>query len=332
MKKKLFKIGVLVSLMSCLVSCEEISRYEETSIQVNSAVAQPEAVLKQQIKLSLEDSIQPWDAARVVAGSRSKTSFNAGDLNTTFKRLAGAAVISGDNQFQTKTASSENGTQTLAGAKGQTFLSKNADGSLVRLTAPYKRFDGKTAALSETQSGKAVRNISLKLGIPQEELGEIYTSPVGEFYNRQMKVIAQHARAKRMVNGIEVKNSVVMTTFNMDGSLFRMTANWPEFKVNSKAQLVSREAAISALANHIQGNVISKLKSIDGDKFDQGNVQTMSKMEYVYSPATKTYEPTLLVGFENTQKEDHAYPVAVRYNLTNSRIEDLDTQADAADL
>lgn len=69
--------------------------------------------------------------------------------------------------------------------------------------------------------------------------------------NEKPEVIARHVRFHRSANGLRVRDSVWMVTFDLLGNPFRIEAKWPQFKLSTVSELKSKEEALKVLETEL---------------------------------------------------------------------------------
>ena len=164
--------------------------------------------------------------------------------------------------------------------------------------------------LTDEHALRKTESIFRKFGLSEGERGNVVSVGVGnadmgpDGVMGQSYVTARHVRILREINGIQVKDSHFMTTFDLTGNLFRAEMRWPEFKLDQDANLIPKEQIIGALAKKMATNFPNS---------DTVN-EFKSAIEYQFNEETLFFEPVLFVyAVENGSLS----PLALRYSLTN---------------
>ncbi len=135
-------------------------------------------------------------------------------------------------------------------------------------------------------------------------IGEADRGPDGVVSDRY--VTARHVRLFREINGIRVWESRFMATYALDGTPFRVEANWPPFRLKAgTTELIDRETVINELSVKISDNH-KALKESD---------ELRSQLVYKYDEEALEYEPVLFLHILDPSEERE--PAAYEYSLIN---------------
>ncbi|MDJ0766224.1 MAG: hypothetical protein QNJ97_24795 [Myxococcota bacterium] len=267
----------------------------------------------------LNDALPLW-SDKVNVTPEGLSQFTVASLKDAIRKTQGAVDFGCDVNFQSLPSYLDEDGMKVIKENATTFRT-NSRRDYIKFVTPVNlrttELEAYTAEAAETMT----KQLFSALSLPKAEQGKIFSSPVIQKTSEGSRIIAQHSRVIREINGLRVEDSVLMATYNMDGTLFRMTVNWPKFQTKPGSNAKTRQEVISDLKAHLTEEKIDSIINIT-DKGPSQNFKLgmLSTLSYERDKSGEYYEPILYVTL--TDSKDQIFPQSVRYSLTNGILED----------
>lgn len=117
------------------------------------------------------------------------------------------------------------------------FTEDTACGAAGMFATDQARFEAGPFGTTEQEHAEAVMDLFLKLGLPEEQLGEVRTNTImgGSGFADEANVSSKYdwlagrvSRVERYVDGVHVVDSIAIASINRDGQLTHLQVFWPE--------------------------------------------------------------------------------------------------------
>jgi hypothetical protein len=191
----------------------------------------------------LSEKVPQWDAARLV---QLPASAHAGpDLSQ--PRALASAFTREPTSFVERRA---NGRDVFKNAAGTTTVKVKADAGIWKLlTERRNRGPGDRPLDAAAALTDANRKFQL-LSLPADQRDFVVnTEMMTQTSEGTQEVYARHVRIHRTINGLRVRDSQFMVTYDLTGYAYRIESEWPAFRLAPGAQLRSRADALDEISN-----------------------------------------------------------------------------------